>query len=221
VTALPDHGTVEGLRTAAVQAAARARLTVREMGAPDECEAACRLVREVWSATPAPLRLGGPCCPILLNDVLQPLQRRRPQLGQHLACRVEAMRVERIQASYSVTALAQQTGFGKHLEVVTDGLLSLVEVRRDLTGGQLTTPHQPKDLPAMLIGERSEDGVRSVILAECARRRTAASCAHDAGDLNGRSPTGVAAHGPRGERDPPRTSRGSRCRSRRRLEGSG
>lgn len=53
VTALPDHGTVEGLRSAAVQAAARARLTVREIGAPDECEAACRLVREVWSATPA------------------------------------------------------------------------------------------------------------------------------------------------------------------------
>ncbi len=94
------------------------------------------------------------------------------------------MRVERIQASYAVTALAQQTGSGKHLEVVTDGLLRRVEVRRDLTGGQLTTPHQPKDLTAMLVGERSEDGVRRVILAECAGRRTGSSCAHDGSDLN-------------------------------------
>ena len=113
---------------------------------------------------PALFGFGGLLLLILLDDVLQPFQRRRPQLGQHLADRVEGLRVERIQPPGAVATLADQTGLGEHLEVMADGLLRGVEVRRDLTGGQLAAPHQPKDLAAVRVGERSKYGVRRVTL---------------------------------------------------------
>ena len=82
--------------------------------------------------------------------------------------------------------------------MVTHGLLRCVEVRRDLTGGQLAGPHQPEDLTAVRVGERPKDDVRGVTLIGCTGRRTAPGCAHDDKDLIPRSPTRGAAPLPRG-----------------------
>jgi hypothetical protein len=71
--------------------------------------------------------------------VLEPFQRRGPQLGQHLADRVQGLGVQSIQPAYAVAALAKQAGFGEDLKVMADGLLGGVEVRRDLAGGQLSS----------------------------------------------------------------------------------
>jgi hypothetical protein len=116
---------------------------------------------------------------ILFNDVLQPLEGGGPQLGEHLAYRVEALGVERIQTSYAVTAFAKEAGSGEYLKVMTDGLLGGVEVGGDLTGSQLAAAHQPKDLTAMRVGERPKDDVGGVALIGCAGGRRAAGCTHD------------------------------------------
>ena len=63
---------------------------------------------------------------------------------------------------------------------MTDGLLRRVEVRRDLTGGQLAAAHQPKDLTAVGVGERPKYGIGGVTLIDGASDASP-SCAHHQG----------------------------------------
>jgi hypothetical protein len=101
---------------------------------------------------------------ILLDDVLKALQRCGPKLGQHVADRVEGVWVQCVQPAHAVPALIDQTCLGEHLEVMADSLLRRVEVGRDLTGGELAIPHQPEDLPAVRVGERSKDSLSGITL---------------------------------------------------------
>jgi hypothetical protein len=94
------------------------------------------------------------------------------------------VRVEGIQPAYAVPTLAEQTGLGEHLEVMTDGLLRRVEMRGDLTGGELAAPHQSKDLTAMRVGERPKYGVRGVTFIGWTGGHAGSSCTHDDKDLS-------------------------------------
>lgn len=101
---------------------------------------------------------------VALHHLLQSLQRRGPQLCQHLAYRVEPVRIKGVKAADTVAPLSEQTRLGQHLQVMTDRLLRRVEVRRDLARRELAGPHQPEDAPAVRVGERAEDGVSWVVL---------------------------------------------------------
>ena len=81
------------------------------------------------------------------------------------------MRIDRVQPAGAVPALTEQARLGQHLQVMTDGLLRRVEVRRDLARGQLAAPHQPKDLAAVRVGERPQYRVRGVTVIGLGDRR--------------------------------------------------
>src|SRR5262252_3739464 len=96
---------------------------------------------------------------VLLDRFLQARQRRWPQVLQERADRLDALGSNRVQPARSLTALAEQSRFFEHPEMLRDRLGRDVELLRDVTCGTLAVADELEDAPALRFRQRVEDRI--------------------------------------------------------------
>jgi len=87
---------------------------------------------------------------------LQTLQARRPQIRQELIKRLEALRVDRIDAPLTVSVDVNQPSFCQDLKVLRDRLLGDLEMAADLAGRTRPITHQLKDFASTRLDQGTE-----------------------------------------------------------------
>jgi hypothetical protein len=95
----------------------------------------------------------------VLHDVLEPLERLRPQVREHATNRLERLRTKRIESLRSIASLGEQTGAFEHLQMLAHGLLRDGEVRRDLADGELVAPDELQHVAPMRVGESAKNRI--------------------------------------------------------------
>ena len=93
---------------------------------------------------------------IALDRALESLELIGPQLVEELADRFEALGTEGVQTSLTRRPHGNQARVLEHLEVLGDGLLGDVEMRRDFVDRVRLVTHQPQDRAATRLCERSQ-----------------------------------------------------------------
>ena len=96
-----------------------------------------------------------------LDSLLQACEGVRPELVEKRPQRLERLGAQRVEPAGPFAMLGQEPGALEDAEVQADGLLGEVEVRGDLSGGELGVLDQPQDLAPVRIGERPQDRIGS------------------------------------------------------------
>ena len=94
-----------------------------------------------------------------LDGALETVQTVWPQTGEELLERLEARRVDGIDAALTFPFDLHQTGLAQYLEMLRHGLLGNVEMAPDLAGGTRPVTHELEDVAPPRLDECAEDSL--------------------------------------------------------------
>src|SRR6266568_7905336 len=99
-------------------------------------------------------------CPTVgFHRPFEPVQAGRPQVGEEVAQRRHAVRVDQVQPTLAVASYPDESGLAQHLEVQGDGLLGDVEVFGDLGHRPRFVADQAQDRTPVRFGEGLEGAI--------------------------------------------------------------
>src|SRR5262249_51979616 len=103
-----------------------------------------------------------------LRGVLESLQALWPEVGQEAAQRGERLRAAHVKATLTLGLDRDEPRLLEDLEVLRDGLLGDIELRRDLVDRARLVPHQAQDVAPARLGQRLQGGLTHA--RQCNRR---------------------------------------------------